>query len=44
MAVQVAGIARVGGYGHELYRPYITADQTGKFDAHMQKLWEVSKK
>jgi Xaa-Pro aminopeptidase len=43
MALQVAGIARVGGYGHELYRPYIIADSNGKFDAHMRKLWEVSK-
>jgi Xaa-Pro aminopeptidase len=42
MALQVAGIARVGGYGHECYRPYIIADGSGKFDAHMQKLWEVS--
>ena len=43
MALQVSGIARVGGYGHENYRPYIIADRNGKFDAHMRKLWEVSK-
>jgi Xaa-Pro aminopeptidase len=43
MALQVAGIARVGGYGHECYRPYILADSSGKFDAHMRKLWEVSR-
>ncbi len=43
MALQVAGIARIGGYGHELYRPYIIADGEGRFDAHMQKLWNVSK-
>ncbi len=43
MAVQVAGIARIGGYGHELYRPYIIADAAGRFDAHMQKLWTVSR-
>ena len=43
MALQVAGIARVGGYGHELYRPYIIAGSNGKFDPHMRKLWEVSK-
>ena len=43
MALQVAGIARIGGYGHELYRPFIIADEAGKFDAHMRKLWEVSK-
>jgi Xaa-Pro aminopeptidase len=43
MALQVAGIARVGGYGHELYRPFIIADGSGKFDPHMRKLWEVSR-
>jgi Xaa-Pro aminopeptidase len=43
MALQVAGIARIGGYGHENYRPFIIADGQGKFDAHMRKLWEVSK-
>jgi len=43
MALQVAGISRIGGYGHELYRPYIIAGSGGKFDAHMRKLWEVSK-
>lgn len=43
MALQVAGIAQVGGYGHELYRPFIIADENGKFDPHMQKLWRVSR-
>jgi Xaa-Pro aminopeptidase len=43
MALQVAGIARVGGYGHENYRPFIIADQAGRFDSHMQKLWRVSR-
>jgi len=43
MPLQVAGIARIGGYGHELYRPFIIADAGGDFDPHMQKLWEVSK-
>lgn len=43
MALQVAGIARVGGYGHELYRPYILADGNGRFDEHMQHLWTVSR-
>lgn len=43
MALQVAGIARIGGYGHENYRPFILADSQGKFDPHMRKLWEVSK-
>jgi Xaa-Pro aminopeptidase len=43
MALQVAGIATVGGYGHELYRPYILADAAGDFDPHMRKLWEVSR-
>jgi Xaa-Pro aminopeptidase len=43
MALQVAGIARIGGYGHENYRPYILADSAGGFDPHMQKLWEVSR-
>jgi Xaa-Pro aminopeptidase len=43
MALQVAGIATVGGYGHECYRPYIIADDEGAFDAHMRKLWTVSR-
>ena len=43
MALQVAGIARIGGYGHENYRPFIIADAKGEFDSHMRKLWEVSK-
>ena len=43
MALQVAGIARIGGYGHENYRPFILADASGKFDAHMRKLWTVSR-
>ena len=42
-ALQIAGIARVGGYGHENYRPFIIADGGGQFDPHMQHLWEVSK-
>ena len=42
-ALQVAGISRIGGYGHELYRPYIIANSAGEFDAHMRKLWEVSR-
>ena len=43
MALQIAGIARIGGYGHENYRPFIIADSRGEFDAHMRKLWEVSR-
>jgi Xaa-Pro aminopeptidase len=43
MALQVSGGARIGGYGHECYRPYIIADSEGNFDAHMRKLWEVSR-
>jgi Xaa-Pro aminopeptidase len=43
MAMQVAGIATVGGYGHECYRPYIIAGEDGAFDAHMRKLWTVSR-
>jgi len=43
MALQVAGIATIGGYGHENYRPYVLADATGELDAHMRKLWEVSR-
>lgn len=43
MALQVAGIARIGGYGHENYRPFIIADEAGNFDSHMRKLWEVSR-
>jgi Xaa-Pro dipeptidase len=44
MALQVAGLARVGGYGHENYRAFIIADAAGRFDPHMQKLWEVSQR
>jgi Xaa-Pro aminopeptidase len=43
MALQVSGGARIGGYGHENYRAYIIADGAGNFDAHMRKLWEVSR-
>ncbi len=43
MALQVAGVARIGGYGHECYRPYVIADAAGNFDAHMAKLWTVSR-
>jgi Xaa-Pro aminopeptidase len=42
MALQVAGGASIGGYGGENYRAYIIADRSGRFDPHMQKLWEVS--
>jgi Xaa-Pro dipeptidase len=43
MALQVAGISSIGGYGHENYRPFIIADASGRFDPHMQKLWTVSR-
>jgi Xaa-Pro aminopeptidase len=43
MALQVAGLAQIGGYGHENYRPFILADSSGEFDAQMRKLWEVSR-
>ena len=43
MALQIAGIARIGGYGHENYRAFIIADGDGNFDPHMQKLWAASK-
>jgi Xaa-Pro aminopeptidase len=43
-ALQVEGGASIGGYGGENYRAYILADGSGKFDAHMGKLWEVSQK
>ena len=43
MALQISGISRVGGYGHENYRAFIIADGAGRFDPHMQKLWEVSR-
>ena len=33
MALQVSGGARIGGYGHENYRPYIIADKAGNFPA-----------
>lgn len=42
MALQVEGVATIGGYGGENYRMFIIADDAGHFDAHMQKLWEVS--
>ena len=44
MSLQVAGLARIGGYGHECYRPFIIADRSGRFDPHMQKLWQVSRR
>jgi Xaa-Pro dipeptidase len=44
LALQVDGGASIGGYGGENYRAYIIADATGKIDAHMQKLWEVSQR
>ncbi len=43
MPLQISGIARIGGYGHENYRAFIIADGAGKFDTHMQKLWQVSR-
>jgi Xaa-Pro dipeptidase len=42
MALQIEGVATIGGYGGENYRMYILADSAGRFDLHMQKLWEVS--
>lgn len=43
MALQVAGGCSIGGYGHENYRAFIIADDAGNFDAHMKKLWTVSR-
>jgi hypothetical protein len=43
MALQVAGGASVGGYGHENYRAYIIPDASGGIDPHMKKLWQVSR-
>jgi Xaa-Pro dipeptidase len=43
MALQVAGGASVGGYGHENYRAYIIPDASGRIDPHMKKLWQVSR-
>jgi hypothetical protein len=43
MPCQVQGGAHIGGHGGENYRMYILADEAGRFDGHMQKLWEVSK-
>lgn len=40
--IQISGGCRVGGFGGEGYRMFITADSAGKFDPHMGKLWEVS--
>lgn len=40
--IQISGGCRVGGFGGEGYRMFITADSAGKFDPHMSKLWEVS--
>ncbi len=42
-SIQIDGICRVGGYGGEGYRMFITADAAGKYDPHMAKLWEVSR-
>jgi Xaa-Pro aminopeptidase len=42
MAFQIEGDCRIGGQGGENYRAGIIADQSGNFDSHMQKLWEVS--
>jgi len=42
LPMQIEGDAHVGGYGGENYRMFILADNAGQFDAHMQKLWEVS--
>lgn len=36
-ALQIAGVVRIGGYGGELYRPYMIAPRT----RHMDKLWTV---
>jgi Xaa-Pro aminopeptidase len=44
MAMQVEGAAHIGGYGGENYRMFIIADAGGKFDPHMQKLWEVTQR
>jgi Xaa-Pro dipeptidase len=44
MALQIEGGASIGGYGGENYRAFIIADQSGAFDPHMQKLWEVSQR
>jgi Xaa-Pro aminopeptidase len=43
MALQVAGGASIGGYGHENYRAYIIPEKGGRIDPHMKKLWEVSR-
>jgi Xaa-Pro aminopeptidase len=43
MALQVVAMSRIGGYGHENYRPFIIADDSGVFDGHMRKLWTVSR-
>jgi Xaa-Pro dipeptidase len=40
--IQISGGCRIGGFGGEGYRMFITADDSGKFDPHMGKLWEVS--
>jgi Xaa-Pro aminopeptidase len=42
-SLQIDGVCRVGGYGGEGYRMFMIADEAGKFDPHMAKLWEVSK-
>jgi Xaa-Pro dipeptidase len=44
MALQVEGGALIGGQGGENYRAFILADSAGNFDAHMQKLWEVTER
>lgn len=44
MALQVSGVGRIGGCGGENYRMYILADGAGRYDPHMQKLWDVSQR
>jgi Xaa-Pro aminopeptidase len=44
MPLQIEGDAHIGGHGGENYRMFILADHSGKFDPHMQKLWEVSQR
>ena len=42
LPMQIEGDAHLGGHGGENYRMFIIADNAGRFDPHMQRLWEVS--
>lgn len=42
MPIQVVIVPRIGGCGGEVYRMYVTADAAGRFDPHMERMWEAN--